>query len=48
MATLFEYIGTVEMPEGLHLMAGDSERVAGVHLDSLGVHSVRVLRVEIE
>jgi len=28
-------------------MAGDSERVAGVHTDPLGVHSVRVLRVEL-
>ena len=43
----YEYIGTVEAPEGLILMAGDSTRVAGVHTDELGVHSVRVLRVEI-
>ena len=42
----YEYIGTVELPQGLTLMAGDSERVAGVHTDDLGVHSVRVLRVD--
>ena len=44
----YEYIGTVEIPEDLTLMAGDSDRVAGVHTDELGVPSVRVLRVEIE
>lgn len=46
----YEYVGTVEAPEGLSLMAGDSdsERVAGVHRDPLGVHSVRVLRVGVE
>ena len=43
----YEYMGTVEAPEGLILRAGDSERVAGVHRDPLRVHSVRVLRVEI-
>ncbi len=43
----YEYMGTVEVPEGLILEAGDSERIAGVHRDPLGVHSVRVLRVEI-
>ena len=42
----YEYIGTVEAPEGLILMAGDSGRIAGVHRNELGVHSVRVLRVE--
>ena len=46
----YEYIGTVEVPEGLILEAGDpdSERVAGVHRDALDVHSVRVLHVAIE
>ncbi len=43
----YAYIGTVEVPEDLTLMAGDSERVAGVHTGPLGVHSVRVLRVEL-
>lgn len=43
----YAYIGTVEVPEDLTLMAGDSERVAGVHIGPLGVHSVRVLRVEL-
>lgn len=43
----YAYIGTVELPEDLTLMAGDSERVAGVHTDPLGVHSVRVLRLEL-
>ena len=42
-----QYIGTVEIPEDLTLMAGDSDRVAGVHRDELGVPSVRVLSVEI-
>ena len=46
----YEYIGTVEIPdlENFSIMAGDNERIAGVHRDELGVHSVRVLRVEIE
>lgn len=43
----YAYIGTVEVPEDLTLMTGDSERVAGIHTDPLGVHSVRVLRVEL-
>lgn len=43
----YAYIGTVEVPEDLTLMAGDGERVAGVHTGPLGVHSVRVLRVEL-
>ena len=41
----YEYIGTVEIPENLDLLAGDSERVAGVQRDELGVQSVRVLAV---
>ena len=41
----YEYIGTVEVPEELIVMAGDSERIAGVHTDPLDVQSVRVLRV---
>ena len=46
----YEYIGTVESPDlaNFSIMAGDSERIAGLHRDELGVHSVRVLRVEIE
>ena len=44
----YEYIGTVEAPEGLTLLAGDETRVAGVHKDELDVPSVRVLRVELE
>ncbi|MXW26043.1 MAG: hypothetical protein F4Z77_07130 [Dehalococcoidia bacterium] len=44
-AETYEYIGTVEVPEDLTLMAGDSDRVAGIHEGPLGVHSVRVLRV---
>ncbi|MYA10953.1 MAG: hypothetical protein F4087_16120 [Gemmatimonadetes bacterium] len=43
----YEYIGTIEVPENLELMAGDSERVAGVQTNELGVHSVRVLGIEI-
>ncbi len=43
----YEYIGTVEIPEDLELMAGNEERVAGVHRNELDVESVRVLRVEI-
>ena len=41
----FEYIGTTRAPEGAILMAGDSSRVAAVVVDSLGVQSVRVMRV---
>lgn len=44
----YEYIGTVEVAPRLRLMAGDRERVAGVQSDEQGVHSVRVLRVEVE
>ncbi len=44
----YEYVGTVEVPDYLRLMTGDSERVAGVHRDELDVESVRVLRVEVE
>ncbi len=44
----YDYIGTVEVPPRLTLKAGDSERVAGVHSDENGVHSVQVLRVEIK
>lgn len=40
-----EYFGTVEIPEHLELLTGDATRVAGVHTDELGVHSVRVLKV---
>lgn len=40
-----EYIGTTRAPEGAILMAGDSSRVAAVVVDSLGVQSVRVMRV---
>ena len=47
-AETYEYMGTVEIPEDLRLMAGDSARVAGRHTDPLGVHSVRVLRVAME
>lgn len=43
----YQYLGTVEIPENLILMAGDSERVAGVHRGALGVESVYVLRVEL-
>ncbi len=43
----YGYIGTVEGPEGLTLMAGNETRVAGVHTDELDVSSVRVLRVEV-
>ena len=43
----YEYRGTVEIPDGITLMAGDATRVAGRHRDELGVHSVRVLRVEV-
>ena len=43
----YEYLGTVEIPDGITLMAGDATRVAGRHRDELGVHSVRVLRVEV-
>ena len=42
----YEYVGTVEIPDNITLMAGDATRVAGRHRDGLGVHSVRVLRVE--
>ena len=42
----YEYLGTVEIPDNITLMAGDATRVAGRHRDELGVHSVRVLRVE--
>ena len=44
----YEYIGTVEIPKGIKLMASDGERVAGVHRNELDVESVRVLRVVIE
>ena len=44
----YEYVGTVEIPEDLQLMAGDSERIAGVHTNAMGVHSVRVLRVTLD
>jgi len=41
----YEYIGTTQAPEGAILMAGDSNRVAAVVVDSLGVQSVRLMRV---
>lgn len=44
----YEYIGTVEIPEGLILMAGDATRIAGFQRGAFDVQSVRVLRVEIE
>ena len=44
----YEYIGTVEAPEDVILMAGDGERVAGRHVGPLGVHSVGVFRVVVE
>ena len=44
----YEYIGTVETPDNITLMAGDATRVAGRHRDELGAHSVRVLRVDID
>ena len=44
----YEYLGTVEIPDNVTLMAGDATRVAGRHRDELGVHSVRVLHVDIE
>ena len=44
----YEYLGTVEIPDNITLMAGDATRVAGRHRDELGVHSVRVLRVAID
>ena len=41
----YEYLGTVEAPEHVRLMAGDSERVAGVHREPAGcVVSPRVAR----
>ena len=44
----YDYLGTVEIPDNVTLMAGDATRVAGRHRDELGVHSVRVLHVDIE
>lgn len=41
----YEYLGTVQIPPGLELMAGDATRVAGVHTGAMGEHSVRVMRV---
>ena len=46
-ATL-EYLGTVELPEELTPMAGDATRVAGFQRGPFGIHSVRVLRVEVD
>ncbi len=43
----YDYIGTIRAPPGITLMAGSSERIAGVHTDTLGVQSVRVLRVDL-
>ena len=41
----YEYFGTTQAPAGAILMAGDSNRVAAVVVDSLGVQSVRLMRV---
>lgn len=43
----YEYLGTVDIPGDLLLMAGDAERIAGFQRGPFGVHSVRVLRVEL-
>ena len=40
--------GTGMAEDNITLMAGDATRVAGRHRDELGVHSVRVLRVDID
>ena len=40
----YDYIGTVQVPDRLELMAGDSTRVAGVYTGALDEQSVRVLR----
>lgn len=43
----YEYLGTIDIPEELRLMAGDAERIAGFQRGPFGIHSVRVLRVEL-
>lgn len=40
----YEYMGTVEVPDRLELMTGDSLRVAGVHRSALDEQTVRVFR----
>lgn len=41
------YYGTVEVPEGFLLMAGNERFVAGVHRDEMDRESVRVLRIRL-
>lgn len=41
------YLGTVDVPEGFGLRAGNDTHVAGIHTDELGRQSVRVLRVQL-
>ena len=40
----YQYLGSVQAPEGLRLMAGDSTRVAGVSRGPFNEPSVRVMR----
>ncbi len=44
----YEFIGTVEVPDGFEPLAGDGERIAGVQRGALDVQSVRVLHVVID
>ena len=43
----YEYLGTVEIPEGFILMTGDETRIAGFERAAFDVQTVRVLRVEV-
>ena len=44
----YEYIGTIDIPEDLILLTGNATHIAGFTRGPFGIHSVRVLRVEIE
>ena len=43
----YGYIGTVETPDNLLLMAGDATRIAGFQRGVFDIQAVRVLRVDI-
>ncbi|MDE2653432.1 MAG: hypothetical protein OXI71_06390 [Gemmatimonadota bacterium] len=40
-----EYLGAVALPSGFRVVAANAERVAGVVMDDVGRHAVRVFRV---
>ena len=42
-ADTYQYIGTVEAPERMELVAGDAHRVAGVQKGEFDEQSVRVM-----